>query len=82
LKEKEEHVEQLLLERDLERSEIARSTARNEEVSGRYWRIFSHIMHQLTLLLFIGVILVADVSYNRHIWPYWEFYTSLSVTGL
>jgi hypothetical protein len=33
LKEKEEHVEQLLLERDLKRSEVARTTARSEEVS-------------------------------------------------
>jgi len=32
LKEKEEHVEQLLVERDLERSELARMAARVDEV--------------------------------------------------
>ena len=32
LKEKEEHIEQLLVERDLERSELARMAARVDEV--------------------------------------------------
>ena len=33
LKEKEEHIEQLLRERDLERSEVARAAAHVDEVS-------------------------------------------------
>jgi hypothetical protein len=33
LKEKEEHIEQLLRERDLERSEVARAAAQVDEVS-------------------------------------------------
>ena len=36
LKEKEEHIEQLLRERDLERSEVARAAAQVDEVGYDY----------------------------------------------
>ena len=44
LKEKEEHIEQLLKERDMERSEVARAAAQCDEVSLMVKLILSHFI--------------------------------------